>query len=55
MWVLRKRTFFWIELDAVPVKIGEGFPQIIEQTICLCGFDDDFVDIDLDIATDLLL
>jgi hypothetical protein len=29
--------------------------QIVEQAICLRGLDDDVVDVDLDIATDLLL
>jgi hypothetical protein len=48
-------AFLLIELDAVPIKIGEGFPQIVEQAICHCVLDDDVVDVDLDVATDLLL
>jgi hypothetical protein len=48
-------AFLWIELDAVPIKIGEGSPQIVEQAIYLCKFDNDVVDVDLDVATNLLL
>jgi hypothetical protein len=42
-----KGAFHRVELDVVSIKIGEGFLQIIEQAICLCGFDDDVVDVDL--------
>jgi hypothetical protein len=42
-------------IDAVSIEVGEGFPQIVEQAICLRGLDDDIVDVDLNDATDLLL
>jgi hypothetical protein len=48
-------AFLWIELDAVSIEVGEGFPQIVEQAICLRGPDDNVVDVDLNVATDLLL
>jgi hypothetical protein len=48
-------TFLQVELDAVLIEVGKGFPQIVEQVICLCGLDDDIIDIDLNVATDLLL
>jgi hypothetical protein len=48
-------TFLWVELDAVSIEVGERFLQIIEQVICRRGLDDDIIDIDLNIATDLLL
>jgi hypothetical protein len=48
-------AFLWVELDVVSIEIGEGFPHIVEQAICLRGFDDDVVEVDLNIVTDLLL
>jgi hypothetical protein len=48
-------AFLQVELDVVSIEIGKGFPQIVEQAICLRGLNDDVVDVDLDIATDLLL
>jgi hypothetical protein len=48
-------AFLWVELDVVSIEIGEGFPQIVKQAICLHGLNDDVVDIDLDVATNLLL
>jgi hypothetical protein len=50
-----KGTLLRVELDAVAVEVGKGFSQIVEQAVCLCGFDDDVVDVDLDVAADLFL
>jgi hypothetical protein len=44
-----------VKLDAISVEVGEGFSKVIEQAICLCGLDDNVVDIDLDIAANLFL
>jgi hypothetical protein len=48
-------TLLQVELDVVAVEVGKGFSQVIEQAVCLCGFDDNVVDIDLDVVADLLL
>jgi hypothetical protein len=44
-----------VELDVVVVEVGEGFSQVVEQVVCFCGLDDNVVDVDFDVATDLLL
>jgi hypothetical protein len=50
-----ERAFLWVELDAVAVEVGEGFTQIVRQVICFRCLDDDIVNVDLNIATDLFL
>jgi hypothetical protein len=50
-----ERAFLWVKLDAVAVKVGEGFSQIVKQAVCFRHFDDDIIDVDLDVATDLFL
>jgi hypothetical protein len=32
-------TFLQVELDVVSIEVGEGFPQIVEQVICLRGLE----------------
>jgi hypothetical protein len=44
-----------VELDAIPIKVGESFSQIVKQAVCLRGLDDDVIDIDLDIMANLFL
>jgi hypothetical protein len=44
-----------VELDAVAVEIGEGFSQVVEQAVRLCRLDDNIVDIDFNVAADILL
>jgi hypothetical protein len=48
-------TLLRVEIDAVVVEVGKGFSQIFKQTVCLRELDDDVVNIDLDVAADLLL
>jgi hypothetical protein len=48
-------TLLQVELDAIAVEVGKGFSQIFEQTVSLRGFYNDVVDVDFDIAADLLL
>jgi hypothetical protein len=48
-------ALLWVKLDAISVEVGKGFSKVIEQAICLCGLDDDVVDVDLDIAANLFL
>jgi hypothetical protein len=50
-----KRAFLRVELDAVAVEVGEGFSQIVKQAVCFRHFDDDIIDVDLDVAADLFL
>jgi hypothetical protein len=50
-----KRALLRVKLDAISVEVGEGFSKIIEQAICFRGLDDNVVNIDLDIATNLFL
>jgi hypothetical protein len=42
-----------VELDAVAVEVSKSFPQVVEQAVYFRGFDDDIVDVDLDVAADL--
>jgi hypothetical protein len=44
-----------VKLDAISVKVGEGFSKIIEQAICFRGLDDNVIDLDLDVVADLIL
>jgi hypothetical protein len=45
-----KGALFWVELDAVSIKVGESFAQVIEQAACFQGLDDDIVDVYFDVA-----
>jgi hypothetical protein len=49
-----KGTLFQVELDAVAVEVGESFAQVVEQAVLFQGLDDNIVDIDFDVAADLL-
>ena len=49
-----KDTLLGIELDFVMLQVGESFAQIIEECRLLFCFDDDVIDVDLDVASDLL-
>ena len=42
-----------VELDIVSVEIGECLAQVVEEGVLLFGFDEDVVDIDLDVAPNL--
>ncbi len=48
-------ALFWIELDPVAIKVVERLAEIVDKCSCLLGFDDYVVDIDLNVATDLVL
>jgi hypothetical protein len=50
-----KGALLRVKLDAISVEVGKGFSKVIEQAVCLCGLDDNVVDIDLDIAANLFL
>jgi hypothetical protein len=50
-----KEHFFGLSLMLLAVKILEGFTHIVEQAVGLGGFNDDTIDIHLDIVTELFL
>jgi hypothetical protein len=44
-----------VELNAVAVEVSESFSQVVEQAVCFRSFDDDIIDVDFDVATNLFL
>ena len=49
-----EKAFLRIQLDFIAIEVVEGFSQVVDERGGVSGLDDDVVDIDLDIPTNLL-
>ena len=49
-----EHTLFWVELDSLLVEGCECLAEVVEQCVCTVGFDDDVVDVDMDVPAYLV-
>jgi hypothetical protein len=49
-----EEAFLRVQLDSISVKVVESFSQVVDERGGISGFDDDVVDINLNIPTNLL-
>src|SRR3954463_8480859 len=46
--------FFWVEFDYVLVECCKGFAEVVEYCARAVGFDDNVIDVDLDVSAYLV-